>query len=183
MADYSEIIKHVIYFGIFVCASLSIGAIVLNILTKNFKFSTSKSKLYGIFFNLSNNGIIGVSLITINYLLLIWCALTMPRLNYLLASVLVTLPLIACIVTRTYKKIPLSIIVSFINSFAVYIMHFLHEYLSGEVEDIYMRIAIFFIIAFAFIYFTYNYINDLLDIVKEDKEKKVGEKNGTRKNS
>ena len=58
-----------------------------------------------------------------------------------------------------------------INCFAIYIIHFAHIYLSGEVEDIFMRIAIFFMISFAFIYFTYNYFNDVNDIAKTDKER------------
>ena len=45
----------------------------------------------------------------------------------------------------------------------------------GEVNDIFMRISIFLILSFIYIYFTYNYINDINDIAEKSRRKVGGD--------
>lgn len=182
MGDYSSIIKNMIYFILFVGVVLIIAAVGLNLYLKKFSFDTQKSKVYGILHRLDNLEIISLSITTLNYLFLVWNAMMTVEMNALYASLILSLSLISCLLSRDYEKMPIALLVSLINCFAIYIVHFVHIYLQGEVGDIFMRISIFFIIAFVFIYFTYNYINDINDIVKKNvsriKKKRVGVKNG-----
>ena len=175
MGDYSNVLYNLAYFMIFAALILIIATISLKIFTKKFSFTTHSSKMYGIFYNLTNRGIIALSLTSLAYLFLVWNSMMTQGLNWIYTSIIVLFPLVSLILVKNYIKIPLQLIISAINCFAIYIIHFAHVYLSGEVEDILMRIAIFFIIAFAFIYFTYNYFGDVFDIAKMDK-KRVGGK-------
>lgn len=176
MADYSNVIYNLLYFSIFACAIIAIAVIFLKLFTKKFSFTTGKSKFYGIFYNLSTKGIIALSLTSVTYLFLVWNSMMTQSLNYLYASIIIILPVLSLILVKNYSKLPIAVIISLINCFAIYIIHFAHTYLVGEVEDILMRAVIFFMVAFAFVYFTYNYFNDISDIAKSDKER-VGERN------
>lgn len=169
MGEMSDIIYNLAYFAVFVIIVLIIAAIFLNIYLKKFKFSTSKSRVYGMLTQLDNKSIVAFSLTTLNYLFLVWCAMTTSEINILYISIIMALTLLSSFLIKDYIKIPLNLFVSGINCFALYIIHFVHIYLLGEVSDIFMRISIFFIVAFAFVYFTYNYINDLNDIVQKNK--------------
>lgn len=181
MSDYNEIIYNFAYFSVFVIVVLIIAAIVLNIYLKKFKFTSKKSRIYGMLSQLDNKSIIAFSLTTINYLFLTWCAMTTTEMNIVYISLIMLITLISSLLIKDYIKLPMNLVVSAVNCFALYIIHFVHIYLLGEVSDIFMRISIFFIVAFAFIYFTYNYINDLNDIVQKNKyisrKRKVGVKN------
>lgn len=176
MSDYSNVFYNLAYFLGFAFIVFIIAMLVLKVLTKKFSFTTSNSKLYGIFYRLSSRGVISLSILTIVYLFLVWNSMMIENLNWIYVSVIIVLPIISSLLVKNYIKLPLQFIVSCINCFAIYIIHFAHIYLSGETEDILMRIAIFFIIAFAFIYYTYNYFSDVIDIAKSDKER-VGCKN------
>lgn len=169
MGDYSEIIYHFASFAVFVIFIIIIAAISLKLYLKKFKFTPQKSRVYGIIHALDNKSIIAFSLVTLNYLFLTWCAMTTVEMNIVYVSVILILTLLSSTLVKDYIKLPLNLLISLVNCFALYIVHFVHIYLSGEVGDIFMRISIFLIIAFAFIYFTYNYINDINDIVQKNK--------------
>ena len=176
MANYDGVLYNLAYFSIFAFAIIVIAIILLKVLTKKFSFTTQKSKFYGIFYRLSNRGIISLSLVSITYLFLVWNAMMTQNINWLYASIIVILPIGSLILVKNYAKIPLESIVSLINCFAIYVIHFAHTYLVGEVEDILMRLVIFFMVAFAFIYFTFNYFNSVSDIAKADKERVGGKR-------
>lgn len=175
MGEYSAIIENLVYFVLFVMAILFVGAIGLKLYLKNFKFSTSKSRVYGMLTQLDNRSILAFCLATLNYLFLVWCAMTIPDINIIYISLIIVMTLLCSIMAKDYIKIPINLLVAGINCFALYIVQFVHSYLLGEVSDILMRISIFFIIAFVYIYFTYNFINDINDIVQKNKhiQKKI----------
>jgi len=177
-----EIIQNLLYFGLFVVVILIIAAIALNLYLKNFKFNTKKSKLYGMLSQLDNKSIVAFSLVTINYLFLTWCAMMTVEMNPIYISIVISLTIISSILIKDYIKLPINLLVSAINCFALYIIHFVHIYLLGEVSVIFMRISIFFIVAFIFVYFTYNFINDVNDIVQKNKYIQKKKKKGSVKN-
>jgi hypothetical protein len=182
MGAYEDILTNLIEFVVFaVCITLIIG-LILKIYLKKYKFTTRKSTLYGMLYRLDNKSITAVALVTLNYLFLTWCAMTTTSMNAVYISIIVLVTLLSNIIAKDYVKIPVSLVIAVINCFALHIVHFVHLYLLGEVSDILLRISIFFIVAFVYIYFTYNYINDVNDIVQKNehiqkKKRKVGVKN------
>lgn len=175
MGDYKEIIDNLVYFLIFVVVILIIASFVMNIIFKKFSFSTKKGRLYGILYNLNNREIAAISLTTINYLFLVWSAMMIVKMNPLYISLILFMTILSSILSKDYLKIPINIVVGAINSFALYILNFVHVYLVGEVNDIFMRISIFLILSFIYIYFTYNYINDINDIAEKSRRKVGGD--------
>lgn len=169
MQEYTDIIYHLLYFIVFVIVILIIAAIGLNLYLKKFKFNTKKSRVYGMLSGLDNKSIIAFSLTTLNFLFLTWCLMKTVQMNALYVSLILMMTFVSSILIKDYIKLPVNLLVSAINCFALYIVHFAHIYLLDEVSDIFMRISIFFIVAFVFVYFTYNFINDINDIVQKNK--------------
>lgn len=175
-----------IYFGIFACISISLIALFFKFFLKKFEFKISKSRIYGLLTGLENREVLALSIIIINYILLVFLAMMTKELNLIFISAILIMSILPWVLVKNYLKLPISILVNLISLVALYILSFVHTYLSGETSDLLMRISIFFIVAFVFVYFTYNLLNDINDIAKNDNKKikkKEGVKNGTKKSS
>lgn len=183
MAKYLPIIYNLLYFILFYVVMLIATFLFFKYYLKDFKFNQNKTKIYGIFQGLNNKSILAFTLEYMNYLFLVFLAMTTSNLNPVYISIIIMMAIIPPLITKNYLRIPISLIVSLIDIFAIYIISFVHTYLSGETSDILMRISIFLIIAFVFIYFTYNFINNIGDIAKLSEPKKEGAKSGNKKSS
>ena len=175
-----------IYFGIFACISIGLIALFFKFFLKKFEFKISKSRIYGLLTGLENREVLALSIIIINYILLVFLAMMTKELNLIFISAVLIMSILPWVLVKNYLKLPISILVNLISLVALYILSFVHTYLSGETSDLLMRISIFFIVAFVFVYFTYNLLNDINDIAKNDNKKikkKEGVKNGTKKSS
>lgn len=170
-----------IYFGVFSCICISIVALFFKFFLKKFEFKLSKSRVYGILTGLNNKEIFALSIVSANYVLLTFLAMMTKELNAATVSAVVVMSIIPWLLLKKYMKLAISIIVNLISLFSLYILSFVHTYLSGETTDLFMRISIFFIVAFVFIYFTYNLLNDINDIARREDNKKEGASNGTKK--
>ena len=175
-----------IYFGIFACISIGLIALFFKFFLKKFEFKISKSRIYGLLTGLENREVLALSIIIINYILLVFLAMMTKELNLIFISAVLIMSILPWVLVKNYLKLPISILVNLISLVALYILSFVHTYLSGETSDLLMRISIFFIVAFVFVYFTYNLLNDINDIAKNDNKKikkKEGVKNGIKKSS
>lgn len=170
-----------IYFGVFSCICISIVALFFKFFLKKFEFKLSKSRVYGILTGLNNKEIFALSIVSANYVLLTFLAMMTKELNLATISAVIVMSIIPWLLLKKYMKLAISIIVNLISLFSLYILSFVHTYLSGETTDLFMRISIFFIVAFVFIYFTYNLLNDINDIARREDNKKEGASNGTKK--
>ncbi len=174
-----------LYFGIFACVMLVFIALILNLYVEKNSFNLKKSKVYGLLNGLDNSDILALSITAINYMLLVFLAITTTSASLPFLTAIGVMSILPWIIIKNFMKIPFSIIVNAISVFALYILSYVHTYLTNEGQDSLMRISVFFIIAFVFIYFTYNFINDVNDIASLDsKEKgKGGKKYGIKKSS
>ena len=174
--------KGLIYFGVFACICICIVALFFKFFLKKFEFKLSKSRVYGILTGLNNKEVLALSIVGSNYVLLTFLAMMTKELNAASISAVIVMSIIPWLLLKKYMKLVVSILVNLISLFSLYILSFVHTYLSGETTDLLMRISIFFIVAFVFIYFTYNLLNDINDIArKDDNKKKEGASNGTKK--
>ena len=185
MSKFGTDASKLLYFGIFACAMLVFITLILDLYVKKNSFDVKKSKVYGLLTGLDNSDILSLSIIAINYMLLVFLAITTSSANIPFMTAIAVMSILPWIITKNFIKIPFSLIVNAISVFALYILSYVHTYLTSEGQDTLMRISVFFIIAFVFIYFTYNFINDVNDIASLDsKEKgKGGKKYGIKKSS
>ena len=150
-------------------------AIIFKITLKNYNVETSKIKFYGLFLGMDNRSTLAFSLITLNYIFLIWCTATFSGLNIYYVSITVFFMLLADIVMKKYNHIPIDLIFSMINISCIFVTSLLYDYLINKYTTIFLLIVLGLVVLFVFLYFTYMTFKLLNNIV-------ISEENLKRKN-
>lgn len=140
-------------------------AIIFKITLKNYNVKTSKIKFYGLFLGMSNRNILSFSLITINYIFLIWCTATFNGLNIYYISMTVFFLLAADIVGKNYNRLAIDLIYSMINMACIFVTSLLYDYLINKYTTIFLLIILGLVVLFVFLYFTYITFKLLNNIV------------------
>lgn len=129
-----------------------------------------KIKLYGIFFNMRNKTILAFSLVSLNYLFLVWCLISFDM-NYIYLAISLTLMTVACILAKDFIPGILSVLDTFLECFIIYFMMLFKDYVFvGERNNLLMFVIFIFVVIFIFLYFTYTMFTDLNFIVKKEKD-------------
>ena len=140
-------------------------AIIFKITLKNYNVKTSKIKFYGLFLGMNNRSILAFSLITINYIFLIWCTATFSGLNIYYVSITVFFLLAADIVMRNYNRLAIDLIYSMINMACIFVTSLLYDYLINKYTTIFLLVILGLLVLFVFLYFTYITFKLLNNIV------------------
>lgn len=171
--NLSDVLYNLVGFTVVAIIFLIILSITLRFLSK--KFSVDKIKLYGIFLNMNNNTILSFSLISINYLFLVWCLINF-QMNYIYLIFTLILIILSDIFAKNYKKIIISIINIFIECFSIYITSILKDYIFSEGFNTLLFIVLVLVVIFIFLYFTYTMFRSLNNIVKLQKDLSLSKK-------
>ena len=148
-------------------------AIIFKITLKNYNVKTSKIKFYSLFLKMDNRSTLAFSLITLNYIFLIWCTATFSGLNIYYVFITVIFMLLADIVMKRYNHISIDLIYSMINMACIFVTSLLYDYLINKHTTIFLLIVLGLLVLFVFLYFTYITFK-LLDniVINEEKLKK-----------
>ena len=144
---------------------ITVLAIIFKITLKNYNVKTSKIKFYGLFLGMDNRSILAFSLITINYIFLIWCTATFSGLNIFYVGITVFFLLSADIIMKNYNRLPIDLIYSMINMACIFVTSLLYDYLINKYTTIYLLIILGLLVLFVFLYFTYITFKLLNNIV------------------
>lgn len=139
------------------------------IFCKKFKFDKKNIKLYGLFLQLNNTSLIAISVNTINYLFLVWVTLNFEGLNIIYISIILILSLVSDFALDNFKNIPKTILSTILNCLAVEMVYLIYNYLTTEYNSIMLDIVIVLLIIFIFLYFTYNLLRNINNIVADHK--------------
>ena len=151
--------------------------IIFKLTLKNYNVKTSKIKFYGLFLGMDNKSIFAFSLITLNYIFLIWCTATFTGLNIYYVCITLILMMLSDIILKDYNRIPVDLIYSMINLLCIYVTSLLYNYLINEYTSIFMLIVLGLVVVFVFLYFTYMTFKLLNNIViKQENLKKKKKK-------
>lgn len=171
--NLSDVLYNLVGFTVVAIIFLIILAITLRFLSK--KFSVDKIKLYGIFLNMNNDTILSFSLISINYLFLVWCLINF-QMNYIYLIFSLILIILSDIFAKNYKKIILNVINLFIECASIYIIGILKDYIFSEGFNTLLFIVLVLVVIFIFLYFTYTMFRSLNSIVKLQKDISLSKK-------
>ena len=167
------ILGNIVNFLVVAIVFLIVLAITFKITLKNYNVKTSKIKFYGLFLGMDNRGILAFSLITLNYIFLIWCVATFSGLNIYYVFITVLFMIGADIVIKDYNRITIDLIYSMINMLAIFVTSRLYDYLINTYRTVYLLILLGFVTIFVFLYFTYITFKLLNNVVlKEENLKK-----------
>ena len=167
------ILGNVVNFLVVAIVFLIVLAITFKITLKNYNVKTSKIKFYGLFLGMDNRSILAFSLVTLNYIFLIWCVATFSGLNIYYVFIMIVFMIGADIAIKDYNRITIDLIYAMINMLAIFVTSRLYDYLVNTYQTIYLLILLGFVTIFVFLYFTYITFKLLNNIVlKEENLKK-----------
>ena len=168
MEKYFDILGDIANFLLVAIIFLVVLYITFRITLKNYNVKTSKIKFYGLFLGMNNSSILAFSMITLNYIFLIWCVATFSGLNIYYVFITVILMIGADIIIKDYNRITIDLIYSMINMGAIYVTSMLYNYLVNENNSIYLLIILGLVVIFVFLYFTYMTFKLLNNIVLKE---------------
>lgn len=169
MENNLGIIGDIVNFLVVALIFLIVLAITFKITLKDYNVKTSKIKFYGLFLGMDNRSIIAFSMITLNYIFLVWCVATFSKLNIYYIFITVFFMIGSDIIIRDYKRIFIDIIYTLINILCIFVPSMLYDYLMNDNRSVYMLIVLGLVVIFVFLYFTYMTFKNLNNIViRED---------------
>lgn len=139
--------------------------LVFKISLKNYDVKTSKIKFYGLFLGMDNRGVLAFSLITLNYIFLIWCTATFTGLNLFYVITTVSFVMLADIVLKDYNRIPIDLIYTMINMGCIFVTSLLYDYLVNKYQSILLLVILGLVTLVVFLYFTYVTFKMLNNVV------------------
>lgn len=173
MEKYLDILGEVANFLLVAIIFLAVLYVTFRFTLKNYDVKTSKIKFYGLFLGMDNRSILAFSMITLNYIFLIWCVATFSGLNIFYIFITVFLMIGADVVIKDYNRITIDLVYSMINMAAIFVTSMLYNYLINTYNSIYLLIILGLVAVFVFLYFTYMTFKLLNNIVlKEENLKK-----------
>ena len=173
MGKYLDVLGNMANFLLVAIIFLMVLYVLFSITLKNYDVKTSKIKFYGLFLGMDNRSILAFSMITLNYIFLIWCVATFSGLNIFYVFITVLLMIGADIIIKDYNRITIDLIYSMINIGAIFVTSMLYNYLVNTYNSIYLLIILGLVVIFVFLYFTYMTFKLLNNIVlKEENLKK-----------
>ena len=168
-----SILGNIVNFLVVGIVFIIVLAITFKISLKNYNVKTSKIRFYGLFLGMDNRGILAFSLITLNYIFLIWCTATFTGLNIYYVFITVLFMILADIAIKDYNRIPKDLIYSMINMACIFVTSMLYDYLTNKYTTVFLLIILGLVTLFVFLYFTYMTFKLLNNIViKEENLKK-----------
>ena len=168
------ILENIINFLFVALIFLGVLAVTFKITLKNYNVKTSKLKFYGLFLGMDNKSVLAFSVITLNYIFLIWCTATFSGMNVVYALITVFFIMLADILVKDYRRIPVDLLFSVINCLCIFVTSLVYNYLVDEYTSIFLLIVLGLLIIFVFLYFTYITFKLLNNIVlkQENLQKK-----------
>ena len=175
MEKYLPVLGNIVTFLAVAIICLIVLAITFKITLKNYNVKTSKIKFYGLFLGMKNGDILAVSMITLNFIFLVWCVASFSGLNIYYVFITVVLLIGADIAIKDYNRIPIDLLYSMLNIGSIFVTSMLNDYLVNTNSSVYLLIILGLVTIFVFLYFTYMTFKLLNNVVV--KEENLAKKN------
>ena len=169
-----DILGNIINFLLVALIFLGVLAITFKITLKNYNVKTSKIKFYGLFLGMDNRSILAFSMVTLNYIFMIWATATFSGINIVYILIMLIFMLGSDIAMKMYNRLHIDLIFSLINCGCIYVISLIYNYLVDEYTSVFLLIVLGLVIIFVFLYFTYITFKLLNNIVlkQENLQKK-----------
>jgi len=172
MNDNLDILGNIVNFLLVGIIFIVVLAITFKITLKNYDIKSSKIKFYGLFLGMNNRSILAFSMITLNYIFLIWCTATFTGLNIYYVFITVFFMVVADVVMKKYNRIVIDLVYCMINMSCIFVTSLLYDYLINKYTTIFLLIILGLVTVFVFLYFTYITFKMLNNIVVDEENLK-----------
>lgn len=170
-----DILGNIVNFLVVAIIFLLVLWITFKVTLKNYNVKTSKIKFYGLFLGMNNRSILAFSMVTLNYIFLIWCTATFGGINIYYAFIMVFFMIMSDIVIKDYNRIPIDLVFCMINMLCIFVTSLLYKYLTTTYTSVLLLVVLGLVTLFVFLYFTYITFKLLNNIVL--KQEHLGRKN------
>ena len=145
MLDSNDILYTLISFLVVGIIFLSGVAVVFKILLKKYSVDNAKIKFYGLFLGLNNKQILSFSIISLNYLFLVYNLLTFSKVNLIVIVISFVLVILSDILMLNYPKGFLNIVYELISILSLFVTNLLYNYVT-EQDSVIIVICLIFVI-------------------------------------
>ena len=132
MLDSNDILYTLISFLVVGIIFLSGVAVVFKILLKKYSVDNAKIKFYGLFLGLNNKQILSFSIISLNYLFLVYNLLTFSKVNLIVIVISFVLVILSDILMLNYPKGFLNIVYELISILSLFVTNLLYNYVTEQ---------------------------------------------------
>ena len=143
-------------------------AITFKILLKKYSVDNSKIKFYGLFLGMNNKQILSFSMITLNYIFLVYCLVSFANFNIIYAIFSSILVILSDILTKNYPKGFINILYNIISLLTIFINSTLYNFIQEQNSTIIVVCLVFEIILSILLY-SYILFKSLNNVIVKNK--------------
>ena len=174
--EQTEIIKTLINFFLVGIIFLIVMAVTFKILLKKYSVDNAKIKFYGLFLGMNNKQILSFSMISLNYLFLVYNLISFNNINILIIFISSILVILSDITLKNYPKGLLNILYEIISLLSIYITNILYNYVLEQNSPI-ILVCLVFVIILSVLFYSFTLFKTLNNVIIKDKhikEEKYG---------
>lgn len=174
--EQTEIIKTLINFFLVGIIFLIVMAVTFKILLKKYSVDNAKIKFYGLFLGMNNKQILSFSMISLNYLFLVYNLISFNNINIIIIFISSILVILSDIILKNYPKGLLNILYEIISLLSIYITNILYNYVSEQNSPI-ILVCLVFVIILSVLFYSFTLFKTLNNVIIKDKhikEEKYG---------
>ena len=164
----NEILYNIISFLIVGLIFMGVLAITFKILLKKYSVDNAKIKFYGLFLGLNNKQILSFSMISLNYIFLVYNLLTFSKINVILVTFSILLVLLSDIIIKNYPKGLLNILYEIISLLTIFITNLLYNFIIDQ-SSVIVIICIVFVIVLSVLLYSFVLFKSLNNVIVKDK--------------
>jgi len=166
--DKMEIIYTLISFLIVGLIFMLILGVSFKFLLKKYSVDNSKIKFYGLFLGMNNRQVLSFSMITLNYLFLVYCLVSFNSLNIIYIVFSLLLVVLSDILIKNYPKGLLNILYGGVSLLTIYICNLLYNFISEQNSTV-IVICLIFVIILSVLFYSYVLFKSLNNVIVKDK--------------
>lgn len=166
--ENNEIIYHLISFLIVGLIFMGALAITFKILLKKYSVDNGKIKFYGLFLGLNNKQILSFSMVSLNYIFLVYNLLTFNKINIITITFSCLLVIISDIILKNYPKGLMNILYEIISLLTILVNGMLYAYIQDQ-SSIMVLICIIFVIILSVLFYSFVLFKSLNNVIVKDK--------------
>ncbi len=174
--EQTEIIKTLINFFLVGIIFLIVMAVTFKILLKKYSVDNAKIKFYGLFLGMNNKQILSFSMISLNYLFLVYNLISFNNINIIIIFISSILVILSDIILKNYPKGLLNILYEIISLLSIYITNILYNYVLEQNSPI-ILVCLVFVIILSVLFYSFTLFKTLNNVIIKDKhikEEKYG---------
>lgn len=174
--EQTEIIKTLINFFLVGIIFLIVMAVTFKILLKKYSVDNAKIKFYGLFLGMNNKQILSFSMISLNYLFLVYNLISFNDINIIIIFISSILVILSDIILKNYPKGLLNILYEIISLLSIYITNILYNYVLEQNSPI-ILVCLVFVIILSVLFYSFTLFKTLNNVIIKDKhikEEKYG---------